>query len=140
MNVVPPFDKGGPGGISFSMLAYKPQLRPLARRLRAAMTDAEHRLWFRVGRNQLLGVQLYRQKPIDKYIVDFYAPAVALVIEVDGGQHFEASKARRDERRTAYLEAQSLRLLRFTDREVLQQLDGVVVVVFAAVSAASKSP
>jgi len=122
------------------MLAYKPQLKPLARRLRAAMTDAEHRLWFRLRRKQLLGVQFYRQKPIGKYIVDFYAPAVALVIEVDGGQHFEASQARRDERRTAYLETQNLRVLRFTDREVLQQLDAVVDAVFAAVSAASKSP
>ena len=53
------------------------------------MTDAEHRLWFRLRRKQLLGLQFYRQKPIGKYIVDFYAPAVALVIEVDGGQHFE---------------------------------------------------
>ena len=122
------------------MLVYKPQLKPLARRLRAAMTDAEHRLWFRLRRKQLLGVQFYRQKPIGKYIVDFYAPAVALVIEVDGGQHFEASQARRDERRTAYLETQNLRVLRFTDREVLQQLDAVVDAVFAAVSAASKSP
>ena len=57
------------------MLAYKPQLKPLARRLQAAMTDAEHRLWFRLRRKQLLGVQFYRQKPIGKYIVDFYAPA-----------------------------------------------------------------
>jgi very-short-patch-repair endonuclease len=63
-----------------------------------------------------------------------------LVIEVDGGQHFEASQARRDERRTAYLEAQNLRVLRFTDREVLQQLDFVVDAVFAPVSAAGKSP
>jgi very-short-patch-repair endonuclease len=122
------------------MLAYKPQLKLLARRLRAAMTDAEHRLWFRLRRKQLLGVQFYRQKRIGKYIVDFYVPAVALVIEVDSGQHFEASQARRDERRTAYLEAQSLRVLRFTDREVLQQLDAVVDAVFAAVSPASKSP
>jgi hypothetical protein len=84
--VVPPFDKGGPGGISFTMLAYMPQLRPLARRLRAAMTDTEHRLWSRLRRKQLLGVQFYRQKPIGKCTVDFYAPAVALVIEADGGQ------------------------------------------------------
>ena len=104
------------------------------------MTEAERWLWFRLRRKQLLGVQFYRQKPIGKYIVDFYAPAVALVIEVDGGQHFEASQARRGERRTAYLEAQSLRVLRFTDREVLQQLDAVVDAVFAAVSEASKSP
>ena len=52
------------------MLAYKPQLKPLARRLRAEMTDTEHRLWFRLRRKQLLGVQFYRQKPIGKYIVD----------------------------------------------------------------------
>ena len=68
------------------MLAYKPQLKPLARGLRAAMTDAEHRLWFRLRRKQLLGVQFYRQKPIGKYIVHLCAPAVALVIEVGGGQ------------------------------------------------------
>jgi len=68
------------------MLAYKLQLEPLAPRLRAAMTDAEHRPWFRLRRKQLLGVQFYRQKLIGKYIVDFYAPAVALVIAVDGGQ------------------------------------------------------
>ena len=115
-------------------------IEPLARRLREVMTDVEHRLWFRLRRKQLLGAQFYRQKPIGKYIVDFYAPAVALVIEVDGGQHFEASQARRDDRRTAYLEAQSLRVLRFTYLEVLQQLDAVVVAVFAAVSAVSKSP
>jgi len=52
------------------MLAYKPQLKPVARRLRAAITDAEHRLWFRLRSKQLLGVQFYRQKPIGKYIVD----------------------------------------------------------------------
>jgi very-short-patch-repair endonuclease len=63
-----------------------------------------------------------------------------LVIEVDGGQRFETSHARRDERRTVYLEGQSLRVLRFPDREVLQQLDAAVDAVFAAVSAASKSP
>ena len=50
------------------------------------MTDAEHRLWFRLRCKLVLGVQFYRQKPIGKYIVDFYAPAVVLVIEVDGGQ------------------------------------------------------
>ena len=63
-----------------------------------------------------------------------------MVIEVDGGQHFEASPARRYEWRTAYLEAENLRVLRLTYREVLQQLDAVVGTVFAAVSAARKSP
>ena len=71
---------------------------------------------------------------------DGYSGAPTIVNNLDADQHLEASLARRDERRTAYLEAQSLRVLRFTDREVLQQLDAVVDAVFAAVSAASKSP
>jgi very-short-patch-repair endonuclease len=122
------------------MLKYNPQLKQLAHRLRAGMTDAEQRLWFRLRRKQVLGVQFYRQKPIGNYIVDFYAPAAALVVEVDGAHHFEAPQARRDEARTTYLQGQGLQVLRFTDLEVLQQLDEVVDAVFAAVAAANRSP
>ena len=86
------------------MLKYNQRLKQPARRLRAAMTDAEQRLWWRLRGKQLLGVQFYRQKPIGNYIVDFHAPAVALVVEVDGGHHFEALMARGDRMRTAYLE------------------------------------
>ena len=99
------------------MLVYKPQPRPLLQRPRAATTDAEHRPWFRLRRKQLLGVQFYRQKPTGKYIVDFYAPAVASVIAVVGGQRVEASQANRYERCTACLEAQNLRVPRFTHRD-----------------------
>ena len=77
------------------------------------MTDAEQRLWWRLRGKQLLGVQFYRHKPIGNYIVDFHAPAVALVVEVDGAHHFEASQAAEDEMRTAQLEKQGLRVLRF---------------------------
>jgi very-short-patch-repair endonuclease len=66
------------------LLRYDPDLKPLARSLRAAMTNTEQTLWSRVRRKQVLGVQFYRQKPIGKYIVDFYAPRARLVIEVDG--------------------------------------------------------
>ena len=121
------------------MLKYNPHLKQPARRLRMAVTDAEQRLWFRLRRKQLLGVQFYRQKPIGNYIVDFYAPAAALVVEVDGGHHFETPQARRDQARTSYLAEQGLQVLRFTDLEVLQQLDVVVEAIFAAV-ATQKSP
>jgi very-short-patch-repair endonuclease len=66
------------------LLRYDPDLKPLAHSLRAAMTNTEQTLWSRVRRKQVLGVQFYRQKPIGKYIVDFYAPRARLVIEVDG--------------------------------------------------------
>ena len=105
------------------MLKYNPRLKQPARRLRAAMTDAEQRLWWHLRGKQLLGVQFYRLKPIGKYIVDFHAPAVALIVEVDGAHHFDAPQARADEMRTANLEKQGLRVLRFTDVEVLQQLE-----------------
>jgi very-short-patch-repair endonuclease len=121
------------------MLKYNPRLKQTARRLRAAMTDAEQRLWWRLRGKELLGVQFYRQKPIGNYVVDFYAPAVALVVEVDGAYHLEAAQAGKDGMRSAYLEKQGLRVLRFTDLEVLQQLDVVVEAIFQAV-AVSKSP
>lgn len=66
------------------MLHYNPRLKTRARSLRSNPTDAEQRLWSRLRRKQMLGVQFYRQRTIGNYIVDFYAPAVSLAIEVDG--------------------------------------------------------
>ena len=86
------------------MLKYNPKLKTKARSLRAGLTDAEQCLWRRLRRKQILDVQFYRQKPIGNYIVDFYAPAARLVVEVDGSQHVELAQAKYDERRSKYLE------------------------------------
>jgi very-short-patch-repair endonuclease/tetratricopeptide (TPR) repeat protein len=115
------------------MLTYTPRLKAKARSLRSRLTDAERRLWARVRRKQILGVQFYRQKAIGNYIVDFYAPAAKLVVEVDGSQHFQPRQAQHDRRRSAYLEQEGLRVLRFTDRQVLLELRSVVEVIFQAV-------
>ncbi len=64
-------------------------LKGRARKLRKNMTDSEIVLWSRLRRKQLLDIQFYRQRPIGSYIVDFYAPKIKLVIEVDGSRHFE---------------------------------------------------
>ena len=104
---------------------HRPSLKGNARSLRARLTDAEQRLWARLRRKHFLGVQFYRQKPIGTYIADFYAPSVRLVVEVDGSQHLDPPQAEHDRRRTAYLEQQGLRVLRFTDRQVLLELDSV---------------
>lgn len=100
------------------------------------MTDAEQRLWYRLRRRQIEGVQFYRQKPLARYIVDFYAPAAKLVIEVDGGQHFTAEGRVADAERTAALERMGLRVLRFDDREVLLEIDAVVDAIWRGVVAA----
>ena len=112
------------------MLEYGRHLKKFARRLRNGMTDAEQRLWFRVRRKQIGGVQFYRQKPIGAFIVDFYAPAAKLVIEVDGSQHFTADGRTRDAIRDAHLCRLGLEVLRFDDRQVLLETDAVIEVIW----------
>jgi very-short-patch-repair endonuclease len=82
-----------------------------ARRLRRDMTEAEKRIWYLLRRRQFGGLNFRRQVPIDPYIVDFACLSIRLVIELDGGQH--AVHAERDAERTAWLESQGYRVLRF---------------------------
>jgi very-short-patch-repair endonuclease len=107
------------------MLQYNAPLKRLARRFRRDMTEAEHRLWFNLRRKQL-GVPCYRQKPIGPYIVDFYLPAVRLVIEVDGSQHATEAGTAVDCVRTAYLEGLGLKVIRFDNRQVLLETHAVL--------------
>ena len=128
---IPPLEKGDQGGFARGsgvtmMLHYNPRLKTKARSLRSNLTDAERRLWYRLRRKQILGVQFYRQKPVGNYIVDFYAPAVNLAIELDGSQHLDVTTAIKDKLRTTYLEQQGLKVLRFDDRQVLLQLESVL--------------
>ena len=115
------------------MQPYKPILKPFARNLRSNMTDAEQLLWSKLRRKQILGVQFYRQKPLANYIVDFYCAAANLVIELDGSQHFEPDHQASDAERDRILESLGLRVLRFDNRQVMQELDAVMRVVFEAV-------
>lgn len=117
------------------MQPYNRQLKPLARQLRSAMTEAEQRLWDRLRRKQVLGVQFYRQKPLSGYIADFYCAAANLVIELDGSQHLEADAQAYDEQRTQVLEALGLKVLRFDNRQVLTEMDGVMLVIESHVRA-----
>ena len=116
------------------MLIYAPHLKYFARKLRSGMTDAEQRLWSRLRRKQLHGVQFYRQRPLGHYIVDFYAPAAKLVVELDGGQHFEPAGIRRDQRRDAWLRSVGLHVLRFDDRQVLLETDLVLEAIWQAMN------
>ena len=114
------------------MLRYRSNLKPASRRLRLRMTECERLLWSRLRRKRLHGVQFYRQKPIGSYIVDFYAPAAKLVVEVDGPQHQDHIRSQNDGHRDESLKSQGLRVLRFTNLQVLQELDSVVWVVAEA--------
>jgi very-short-patch-repair endonuclease len=115
------------------MLPYGRKLNKPARELRGSMTDAEQLLWSKMRRKQILGIQFYRQKPIGPFIVDFHAPAAGLVIEVDGGQHYEEEHRRRDEERNAALSTLGLIVLRFDNLQVLTELDAVVEHIYSVV-------
>ena len=83
-----------------------------ARQLRRAMTDAEKKLWWRL-RNEQLGISFRRQHPIGRFVVDFLAPSIGLVIELDGGQHGGDVQIAKDMARTAFLAGKGLRVMRF---------------------------
>lgn len=97
------------------------------------MTDAERRLWTCLRRKQIEGVQVYRQRPIGSYVVDFYAPAAGLVIEIDGAQHMEAKGHAYDENRTGFLASCGIRVLRFDNRQVLAETRAVLEEILRAV-------
>jgi very-short-patch-repair endonuclease len=95
-----------------------------ARRLRLEMTDAERKLWSRLRRNQMQ-LHFRRQIPFDQYILDFYCSKANLVIEVDGGQHYTKEGIAKDQLRDEYLKQHGLNVLRFSDRDVLLNINGV---------------
>ncbi len=108
------------------MLRYNKDLKSFSQQLRKNMTDAERRLWTRLRGKQLKDLQFYRQKPIGDYIVDFYCPKAKLAIELDGGQHYTEEGKEKDRVRDEYLFGVGVQVLRFSDREVLTQTDGVL--------------
>ncbi len=108
------------------MLFYNTKLKRYSQELRKNMTDAERLLWSRLRKKQLKDCQFYRQRIIGNYIVDFYCPKSRLIIEVDGGQHYQNEGSERDKERDEYMKNLGMRILRVSDREVLQNLNGVV--------------
>jgi very-short-patch-repair endonuclease len=116
-----------------------PKLRDHAKRLRRGMTDAERIVWYELRAHRLYGAGFRRQAPIGPYVVDFVCHAARLIIEVDGGQHFEPGHVAYDARRSAYLAARGHRVLRFSNLDVMTNKSGVLEAIAAALDR-SKSP
>ena len=96
-----------------------------AKNNRRYMTPAESALWEGL-RNKNLGVKFRRQHPVNAYIPDFVCLEKLLVVEVDGGYHFVGNQQVSDEERTRYLEQNGFEVIRFTNEEVLGDIDGVL--------------
>ncbi len=105
------------------MKTYSPELIARARSLRSNMPEPEKRLWYQCL--SLLPYRFRRQRPFGPYIVDFYCARLKLVIEVDGESHATDTAQSYDVERTAYLQSLGLRVLRFTNHEVMHNIEGV---------------
>ena len=99
------------------------KLKSNAQNLRKNMTKEENLLWYNFLRTYPL--QFRRQYVIGNFIVDFYCHKAKLVVELDGSQHYKLPEQEKDAERTRYLESLGLRVLRFTNLEVLRQFDAV---------------
>ncbi len=97
----------------------------LARKLRREMTDTERILWSEL-RDRRLGTHRFRrQHPIGPYVVDFVCLDKRFVIEIDGGHHSEPAQTAHDGRRTRWLEGAGYVVLRVSNTDVFENLDGV---------------
>ena len=94
----------------------------IARKLRNNLTDAEKKLWYFI-RNYNLGVKFRRQHPLGNYFVDFICLEKHLVVEVDGGQHYESET---DKIRDEWLNKEGYKVLRFWNNEVLENIEAVI--------------
>ena len=114
--------------------------RVRAKALRQTMTRAETLLWRHLKAHRADGLGFRRQTPIGPYIVDFVCHAARLIVELDGESHDFISRQQRDAVRDAWLKAQGFDALRFTNDEVLGNLEGVVTMIHATASARLAPP
>ncbi|MGF1792894.1 endonuclease domain-containing protein [Photobacterium profundum] len=106
------------------------QQKAFRQKLRNDMPEPEKRLWSRIRSKQLLA-KFRRQHGIGNYIVDFYCSEKKLVIELDGDSHFSQDGLDYDKKRDAYMNSLGIKVLRFTNLQVITELDGVVTCIVA---------
>jgi very-short-patch-repair endonuclease len=97
-----------------------------ARSLRASQTSAEAKLWQALRNRRLARWKFRRQHPIDRYVVDFVTLDGKLIVEVDGVTHSEPSEVKRDETRSRVLESCGFLVVRVSDTDVYENLEGVL--------------
>jgi len=114
-----------------------------ARYLRKNATDCERILWRELRNRTFANYKFRRQRPIDPYILDFYCPALKLVIELDGSGHSYRNREKRDRVREEFLTKRGIPIVRFWNHQVREELESVVEAIWLALeerNAANPSP
>ena len=104
-------------------LEYNKKLIPRAKELRHSATRQENHLWYDFL--STYPIRFQRQKTIGNYIVDFYCHKAGLVIEIDGSQHYTDDGVAYDNERTAFLNSNGLRVIRFSNLDIEKSFEGV---------------
>ena len=104
------------------------------RNLRREQTPAEVRLWSALRNRQLAGLKFRRQHPYGQFILDFFRVERQLAVEVDGGVHLNPEQAVHDAERSEFLAQRGVRVLRFTNEEIVQRLPDVLRKIVEATS------
>jgi len=107
------------------MIHNRPALKTRRKELRNNSTSAEKRLWSMLQHSNLGGYKFRRQHSVGAYVLDFYCPSERLAIELDGDSHFTDEAVEYDRQRTAYLNALNIKVLRFLNTDVYDNLNAV---------------
>ena len=126
--------RDGLGGRVRVLLSSAAMANPRARDLRRSMTDAERRLWSVLRDRRLHGHKFRRQHPLGPFVLDFACIEHRVAVEADGGQHADNAA---DQRRTAWLEGEGWRVLRFWNNDILGNPAGVAETILRALDTAS---
>ena len=119
-------------------LKYLEELRELCRKNRQKPTEAEYKIWKMILSNHKINEKFLRQKPIGKYILDFYCSKLLLAIEIDGDSHDK--KEYPDKNRDWYLDIRSIKTIRYTNDQVLNDIDYVFSDLLAKIKQREKEP
>ena len=111
-----------------------------ARQLRRSRTEAERRLWWKLRELKQLGFKFRQQVPIDHFIADFACLSARLIVEVDGGTHSTDAELAGDARRERYFKDQGFRIVRVWNSEVMQNMEGVMDTIVAALHTPTPDP
>ena len=118
------------------MVAHEPT--QFARALRHNQTDTERELWHLLRGRELAGFKFRRQVPLGEFVADFVCLSERLIVELDGGQHL--GRADHDARRTAWLESQNFRVLRFWNNDVFQHREAVLQTILSSLVTPHPNP
>lgn len=110
-----------------------PSTKAKRKELRHDSTTAEKALWSKIKGENLYGYKFRRQHGVGKYILDFYCPELNLAIEVDGDSHFIDDGPEKDAIRSQFIQDKGIRILRFTNADIIKNLEGVLITLQKAI-------